>query len=97
MHILKIKSLVKKFSYNELQEEAKKQGWLIPLISQLKGHIIDHDLIWVADQTDTQDSNTHGYIYRVSTGVKMIANHGNIYNVVIIVKPKKCPHCQEVL
>ena len=91
---MRIKNLIAKFSINQLISELPKQGWVIPKISDLEGKEVLHDVVWVDEPVELQDAMTHAYTYAPKIGKKMLANRNNLYNAVVLVEPKKCPHCE---
>jgi len=51
----RLKNLFLKMSYHELEKECEREGWKIPMTTELQHYEIEHDEIWTASTVlDTQ-------------------------------------------
>lgn len=90
--MLKTKSLIKKFSFGELQTTCKREGWRIPSIEEVKKfEECAYDLFWVSElPIHKDDIETHAILYEKSTDRKYIVNKNHLQQSVVIVDVKKC-------
>lgn len=67
----RLKNLFLKMSYEELEATCKREGWKIPMTTELQGYDIQHDLIWTASTVlDTQYKLTEEDMkYKVKLGI----------------------------
>lgn len=88
---MKLKSLIKKFSYNELLKTCKRENWRIPTAKEVKNRKTEHDTFWIIDPPEKQDRKTHAHIYQkhFKDGLQ-IANKHFLMNAVVIVEEKVC-------
>ncbi len=88
---MKLKSLIKKFSYAELLKLCKRKGWRLPTEKEIKNRKTDHDSFWISDPPEKQDRLTHAHIYNkhFKDGLQ-IANKHCLMNAVVIVEEKTC-------
>jgi len=91
----KLKSLIKKFSYNELVKTCKREGWRIPTAKEVKNRKTEHDTFWIIDPPEKQDRKTHAHIYQKHfKDGHQIANKNFLMNAVVIVEEKVCENCR---
>jgi len=87
----RLKSLFKKFSYNELVKTCKREGWRIPTSKEVKNRKTEHDTFWIIDPPEKQDRKTHAHIYQKHfKDGHQIANKNFLMNAVVIVEEKVC-------
>ncbi len=88
---MKLKSLIKKFSYNDLVKTCKRENWRIPSSKEVKNRKTAHDTFWISDPTEKQDRKTHAHIYskHFKDGLQ-IANKHFLMNAVVVVEEKVC-------
>jgi len=88
---VKLKHLIKPFSYNELVKEAEREGWIIPSSKDLENQDISYDEFWISDPITDDDmdiSETHAHINQIgSDGNFIVANKNFIMSAIVIVKP----------
>ncbi len=89
---MKTKSLIKKFSFGELQKTCEREGWSIPTIEEAKKFEGSaYDLFWVLDLPKHKDDiETHAILYERSTDRKYIVNKNHLQLSVVIVNIKRC-------
>ncbi len=86
----KYKSLIKKFSYNELIEECPKHGWRIPTIEEAKDVDTLHDSFWVTNTKEPLAGEGYEYVFsKNEPHKKFISNKNHLKNVVIVMEPCK--------
>lgn len=58
-------------SYRQLEETCEREGWIIPMTTELQGYDIKHELIWTASEVlGTQYTLTEDDIkYGVKLGI----------------------------
>jgi len=88
---MKLKSLVKKFAYDELVKTCKRENWRIPTAKEVKNRKTEHEDFWISDLPEKQDRKTHAHIYQqhFKDGLQ-IANKHFLMNAVVIVEEKVC-------
>ncbi len=88
---MRLKSLIKKFSYNDLLKTCEREGWQIPSSKDVEGKDLEHEEFWVSDLPEKQDRETHAHIYNQRwSQVLQIANKHFLINAVVIVEEKVC-------
>ena len=90
---MRLKSLVKKFGFNELIDVSKKEGWQIPTLEQLKSLPYDYEDndVWVDIQHQNDD---YGYVYNKKKHTVTLANKMFMEYAVVIVNDKCCNSCK---
>lgn len=92
---MKLKPLIKKFSYNELLKTCEKEGWKLPSSKDVEGKDLDHEEFWISDLPEKQDRASHACIYNKRWPQAMqIANKHFLLNAVVIVEEKVCENCK---
>ena len=95
MKTTKLKPLIKSFSFNEMQDECKIQGWRLPTLEEVRGSDLEHNVIWISDLPDDEaDKETHALIYNAEKDVVELANKMFRFNICVVVKPKTCLSCE---
>ena len=88
---MRLKSLIKKFSYRDLLKTCEREGWQIPSSKDVEGKDLEHEEFWVSDLPEKQDRETHAHIYNQRwSQVLQIANKHFLINAVVIVEEKVC-------
>ncbi len=88
---MKLKPLIKKFSYNDLLETCERKGWKIPAAKDVEGKELEYKELWVSDLPEKQDRKTHAHVYNQRLPqVLQIANKHFLMNAVVIVEEKTC-------
>jgi len=83
---MKVKNLVKKFSFRGLEAECLKQGWVIPSVAEIKDVKTEYQFFWVSDKPKYEDASTHAFLYNSKSGRKILVNKNNMYECVVIKK-----------
>lgn len=79
---MRIKHLLRKMGFNTLCEEANREGWIIPLESDLKSLDLDYGQVWIVnpvpDSEYTKEDKKYGvelgYVFDVKSQKKIIVN-----------------------
>lgn len=92
----RLKNLFLKMSYKELEETCEREGWRIPLTTELQGYDIKHYFIWTASKVlDTQYKLTDddikndvklGICYTHEDNREHVINHNWKMNCAVLVK-----------
>jgi len=92
----RLKNLFLKMSYDELEKECKREGWIIPLTTELQDYEIKHDGIWTASVVlDTQYKLTEddikygvklGVVYSHKENKEYVTNRNFKMNCAVLVK-----------
>ena len=93
---MKLKSLVKKFSYNEILKELPKQGWTLPTLKEVRESKddIEYNVVWISDlPTTSEDRTTHALLYDVNKDEVELVNKMFQLHVAVVVIPKVCSNC----
>ena len=89
---MRLKTLVKKFSFNKLKELCKEKNWEIPTSKDVERTYseIGHNLVWVSDELpNPEDRETHGYLYDVETCLLTMANKNQMHHCAVIKNTRK--------
>lgn len=90
---MKLKSLIKKFAYEELLSECERKGWELPTLAEVKdANVFEHTVFWIKPETKVYDERL-STIYDTKFNRVELANKNFMFNVVVKVLPKCCPNC----
>jgi len=87
---MKLKPLIKKFSYEELVKTCTNKGWQIPSLKDVEGKDLEYEEFWVSDLPEKKDRETHAHIYNQRCQVLQLANKHFLINAVVIVDENAC-------
>ncbi len=90
---MNLKHLIKKFSYNQILEEIKRQpNWKLPSSLDVKNTSIeiDYDHVWVTDPVELEiDKKTHAHVYDVKNDKVYLCNKSFLQNIIVIKTKRK--------
>jgi len=90
---MKLKSLVKTFSYTELVKECEKQDWRLPTLEEAKTLETTHDAFWI--QTKVPIYNEYDHVYYSKSRNQVGYRHKNHrMTTAIIAMPQVCSRCE---
>lgn len=89
---MRLKSLIKKFSYNELLTECDKEGWRLPTIDEVKQHGTPYDLVWVQPNVKIYDERLHTAYDPVKNIIHLINKTWRLHTAVVPT-PNLCMNC----
>ena len=88
---MKIKNLIKKFSFIEILKTCEAEGWRLPTLAEAKQGTFMHDMFWISDVPDNEaDIETHALLYKPETDKTYLVNKSFIEPTVVIVTPQIC-------
>lgn len=78
--------------FDTLLKESNREGWLIPLASDLMGLDLDYDEVWVLDEVpsenyteeDIKHNVKRGYLFDTKSQKKIIANQKFIEKCIVL-------------
>ena len=89
---MRIKALVKKFGFRELQGVCDNEGWRVPFFSEIK-HLPshwEHQSFWVADLPEKEeDRESHALLFDANSGGLVLANKNFMEHAVVVVEGKR--------
>ena len=88
---MKMKSLIKKFSFNQILEEIKRQNWKLPSAEEVKQFSdTNFESVWVRDIIPLkEDRATHAALYIIKKDKIIICNKMFMENIVVIKEKKE--------
>ena len=90
---MKLKSLIKNFSYDAILNELPKQGWRLPTLKEARELQTEHSAFWIQAETKIHDDRLH-IMYNVLENRVNLVNKHFMLPTAVIPLPSTCDLCR---